>query len=66
VGRIFKTPDFASWAKDESVDHSALLTAVQEIEDGLVDAKLGGNVIKKRVARTGQGKSGGFRTIIAF
>ncbi|WP_351016214.1 type II toxin-antitoxin system RelE/ParE family toxin [Shewanella sp. AC91-MNA-CIBAN-0169] len=66
MGRIFKTPDFASWAKDESVDHSALLTAVQEIEDGLVDAKLGGNVIKKRVARTGQGKSGGFRTIIAF
>jgi hypothetical protein len=60
VGRIFETPDFASWAQDESVDDSALLTAIQEIEDGLIDAKLSGNVIKKRVARTGQGKSGGF------
>ncbi|MDD8060276.1 type II toxin-antitoxin system RelE/ParE family toxin [Shewanella metallivivens] len=66
MGRIFKTPDFTSWAKDESVDDSALLTAVQEIENGLIDAKLGGNVIKKRIARTDQGKSGGFRTIIAF
>ncbi len=47
MGRIFKTPDFASWAKDESVDDSALLTAIQEIEDGLIDAKLSGNVIKK-------------------
>ncbi|AZG37395.1 hypothetical protein EGC80_06115 [Shewanella psychromarinicola] len=65
-GRIFKTPDFASWAKDENLDDSALLTAIKEIEGGLIDAKLGGNVIKKRVARTGQGKSGGFRTIIAF
>jgi hypothetical protein len=46
VGRRFKTPDFASWAKDESVDDSALLTAIQEIDDGLIDAKLGGNVIK--------------------
>ena len=66
MGRIFKTPDFTSWAKNENVDDSALLAAIQEVENGLIDAKLGGNVIKKRVARTGQGKSGGFRTIIAF
>ena len=32
---------------------------------GLVDADLGGGLFKKRVARPGQGKSGGFRTLVA-
>ena len=41
-----------------------LLVAVAEIEQGLVDADLGGGVIKKRIAREGRGKSGGFRTIV--
>jgi hypothetical protein len=31
-----------------------------------VDADLGGGLIKQRVARPGQGKSGGFRTIVAY
>jgi len=66
VGRIFKTPDFVTWAKDEGVNDKALLDAVKEIEAGLIDANLGGNVLKKRVAREGQGKSGGFRTLLAF
>ena len=33
---------------------------------GLVDAELGGNVVKKRVAREGQGKRGSYRTLLAF
>lgn len=33
---------------------------------GLIAADLGGGVIKQRIAREGQGKSGGFRTLIAF
>lgn len=33
---------------------------------GLIGADLGGGVIKQRVARPGAGKSGGFRTILAF
>lgn len=33
---------------------------------GLIDADLGGGLIKQRVARQGQGRSGGFRTIIAY
>lgn len=45
---------------------SALLKAAEEIGQGLIDANLDGNLIKKRVARKGQGKSGGFRTIVAF
>jgi hypothetical protein len=33
---------------------------------GLVDADLGGGLIKQRIARTGQGRSGGYRTLMAF
>ena len=33
---------------------------------GLIDADLGGGLIKQRVARKGQGKSGGYRTILAY
>ena len=33
--------------------------------DGLFDADLGGSLFKKRIARPGQGKSGGFRTLVA-
>ena len=32
---------------------------------GLYDADLGGGLLKKRIARPGQGKSGGFRTLVA-
>ena len=32
---------------------------------GLYDADLGGGLVKKRIARPGQGKSGGFRTLVA-
>ena len=42
-----------------------LSQAVREIREGLYEADLGGNLVKKRIARPGQGKSGGFRTIVA-
>jgi len=45
---------------------SALRDAVLRAERGLVDADLGGGVIKQRVARQGKGKSGGYRTLILF
>jgi hypothetical protein len=44
----------------------ALRDAIRRAELGLVDADLGGGVIKQRVARPGQGKSGGYRVILAF
>ena len=44
----------------------ALLTAVDEIERGLVDARLGGHLVKKRVAIGGRGKRAGVRTILAY
>jgi len=44
---------------------TALLDAVSEMARGLVDANLGGHVLKKRVALSGQGKRGAARTIVA-
>ena len=43
-----------------------LCKGIDEIEAGLVDAVLARGLIKKRISRKGQGKSGGYRTIIAF
>ena len=43
-----------------------LCKAVSEVERGLVDADLGGGVVKQRLARRGQGKSGGFRVVILY
>lgn len=45
---------------------TVLRTAIRDAERGLIDADLGGGVIKQRTARPGGGKSGGFRTIILF
>jgi hypothetical protein len=43
-----------------------LTEAVARAEKRVIDADLGGGVIKQRVARPGQGKSGGYRSIILF
>ena len=64
--RIFKTQAFGRFARKERIADAALCQAIDRAERGLVDADLGGNVIKQRVARPGQGRSGGFRTLVAF
>jgi len=63
--RVFKDLEFHDWARDEAVSDAVLCTAAAEIENGLVDARLGGFLIKKRVAAPGRGKRGGYRTIAA-
>ncbi|MGV3526598.1 MAG: type II toxin-antitoxin system RelE/ParE family toxin [Candidatus Sericytochromatia bacterium] len=63
---IFKTKLFDRWAKDEGLTDQALAAAVCEMNSGLVDAALGGNVYKKRVAKPGKGKSGSYRTLLAI
>lgn len=60
------TKVFRRWARKEKLEEEELLEAVAEIEEGLVDAVLSGVLLKKRIARRGQGKSGGFRTILAY
>lgn len=64
--RIFKTRWFTKWALKEDLKDDILLEAIKEMEKGLIDANLGSNVFKKRVAKKGKGKSGNTRTIIAF
>ena len=63
--RILKRKDFARWQVSESLPDAALCKAVQEMESGLIDADLGGFLYKKRVARSGGGKSGGYRTLLS-
>ena len=62
---IYETRWFRRWARKEGIAASALCEAVREMSAGLYDADLGGGLLKKRIARTGQGKSGGFRTLVA-
>jgi hypothetical protein len=64
--RVFKNAWFERFARKQGIADKALLEAIERAERGLVDADLGGGVIKQRVARPGQGKSGGFRTIILY
>lgn len=62
---ILKRKDFARWQAGEKLSDAALCKAVKEMEDGLIDADLGGLLYKKRLARPGSGKSGGYRTLLS-
>lgn len=64
--RIFKTPGFAKWAKKEKVTDKVIKKAVSEMQKGLIYAELGDGLCKQRIARPGQGKRGGHRTLVAF
>ena len=64
--RSFKTKAFARRARQEGISDEQLLEAVERAARGLIDAELGGGLIKQRIARPGQGRSGGYRTIIAW
>src|SRR5579863_4114209 len=64
--RIFKSRWFQRFARKEGIADAALCEAIARAERGQVDADLGGEIIKQRIARPGQGKSKGYRTIIFF
>jgi hypothetical protein len=64
--RVFKTRWFVRFAKSEKISDASLDDAVARAERGLLDADLGGGIIKQRVARPGKGKRGGYRAIIAY
>jgi hypothetical protein len=57
---------FAKFAKKEGIGGDALVQAATAADTGKIDADLGGGVIKQRIARPGEGKSGGYRTIILY
>jgi hypothetical protein len=64
--KLFKTRWFDRFARQEKIADDSLREAIERAERGLVDADLGGGLIKQRVARQGQGRSGGYRVIIAY
>jgi hypothetical protein len=64
--RIFKLRGFARFQRKERISDAMLRKAIDGAETGLIDADLGGGLIKQRLARAGQGKSGGYRSVIAL
>lgn len=64
--RIFKNKAFHRWTKEVELSDSKLKEAVIEIDNGLYEANLGGNIFKKRISLGSRGKSAGARTIVAF
>lgn len=63
--RILKLSRFNRWLKKVGLSDAALCKAVDEMAAGLVDADLGGNIYKKRIALPGRGKRGSTRTLLA-
>ena len=64
--RIFKNKPFSRFARKVGLSDKELKKTIADAARGLIDADLGGGVLKQRIARPGGGKSGGFRTIILF
>src|SRR3989338_5828699 len=63
--RVLKPRHFSRWMRKTELTDSALLNAVEEMAQGLIDADLGGGVVKKRIGLAGRGKRGGARTLVA-
>jgi hypothetical protein len=64
--QVFVSKTFRRFQRKEGIGDHALLQALERAGAGLIDADLRQGLIKQRVARTGQGRSGGYRTIIAY
>lgn len=62
---VYVTRWFDRWAKKEGITAKSLCAAVDEMKNKLYEADLGGGLLKKRIARAGQGKRGGYRTLVA-
>ena len=66
MARVFKNKWFIRFARKEGISDKTLCEAVQKVESGLMDADLGGGVIKQRIPRPGEGESSGYRGIVLF
>jgi hypothetical protein len=63
--QVLATKSFNRWMRNNKIAHQELLSAAAEMAQGLIDADLGGHVVKKRVALGGRGRRSGARTIVA-
>lgn len=64
--RIYKNRAFAKFSRKEGISDAKLAEVARNIEQGKIDVDYGGGVIKQRIARSGEGKSGGYRAIIFY
>ena len=64
--RVFKTKWFVRFARKRDITDADLCVAITRATQGLIDADLGGGVMKQRIARPNEGRSGGFRSIVLF
>lgn len=67
--RVFALPQVARLLRKERLPDAILCRVAREVVDGVLgtgEADLGGGLFKKRVARPGSGKSGGYRAIVAY
>ena len=64
--RVFKTRYFSRWMRKTELSDELLFAAVTEMAQGLIDADLGGGIVKKRVGLSGRGKRGGARTFFVY
>ncbi|MBF0506175.1 MAG: type II toxin-antitoxin system RelE/ParE family toxin [Nitrospirae bacterium] len=64
--RIYKTKWFIRYCRRERIADNSLCEAIKRAERGIVDADLGSGIIKQRIPRSGQGRSGGYRVLIAY
>jgi hypothetical protein len=64
--RLFKTKWFARFARKEQIENAALREAIERADQGQIDADLGGGVIKQRIARQHEGRSGGYRSVVVY
>ena len=64
--KVFKNAWFSRFSRKEKIPASVLWDAIERAEKGQIDADLGGGVIKQRIARPGESKSKGYRSIILF
>ena len=64
--RVFKNKAFSRFAAKNGISDEDLCDAVERASRGLIDAELGAGVIKQRISRKGEGRSGGFRAMVLF
>jgi hypothetical protein len=64
--RVFKTKWFKRFLKKESISEEKIDQTIQDIFEGRIDGDYRGGLVKQRLARDNQGKSGGYRIIVFF
>jgi hypothetical protein len=64
--RVFKNKWFAKFARKECISDAKLCEVVKDAEAGKIDVDYGSGVIKQRIARPNEGKSGGYRAVILY